>query len=722
LQKIKLLLIIRPKDFNMQDDIRKRPKCNSNAGQTFAVFHKAIPLALVSCGLWISTQSFARMCSYSPILGPCWFLYGPTPVYHPWMLLAWAYKFSTWRPVHEYLYEASIWFGLFSAAAIILYLVLSFLRGLNTKSDNLYGTARWATLRDLRRNGLLFERGIVCGQTADALLRADARTGITKYRLRRIAGIIGHVGETSTLMVAPSRSGKGISTVIPTLLSWGGSVIIFDPKAENWHITAGLRRRFSHTLRFSPVIKDSIHFNILSEVRPGENAVRDAEIIADILTAPQDDSAAKGENQQHFIDTAKNLLTGAILHVLASPEISDKSLGGVLDFLSSSALDADGNEDFGAGICKQMIFGEHVGDLHSVIASIGNQQLARADRERSSVFSTAVRAVQTFKDPLIRRNTSESDFGLSDFADSTSPISLYLTVPYSDIDRLSSVLRLLISFVIRRFAEGETSFDQIKLKNRILFLLDEFPVLGSFPFLEKTMGLLAGYGMSFLIICQSLQQIIKLYGPNNSFLEHCKTWISYAPGDLSSAKTFSEVVGKESIWKESVSASGSKFSVGLSNLNLSGNEVERNLINPDEIMRLPPTDLLVFSHGMPPYRGKKIIYYLDSRFRTFADLPAPSGRDELIRELPPTSRSRNAWCDLEEQASTELEENSETGVTRKRNPSSGGSQGEIEGSQDAFAGPEDYFSPDPFQSGPSHSDKDPELVESPFGSIRRGER
>ena len=69
--------------------------------------------------------------------------------------------------------------------------------------------------------------------------------------------------------------------------------------------------------------------------------------------------------------------------------------------------------------------------------------------------------------------------------------------------------------------------------------------------------------MSFLIICQSLQQIIKLYGPNNSFLEHCKTWITYAPGDLNSAKTFSEVTGKESIWKESVSTSGSKFSVGL---------------------------------------------------------------------------------------------------------------------------------------------------------------
>ncbi|MGA9135002.1 MAG: hypothetical protein WB384_23605, partial [Candidatus Sulfotelmatobacter sp.] len=81
--------------------------------------------------------------------------------------------------------------------------------------------------------------------------------------------------------------------------------------------------------------KGESHKSSLSTIdstgQPGENAVRDAEIIADILTAPADESAAKGENQQHFIDTAKNLLTGVILHVLASPEIRNKTLGGVLD-------------------------------------------------------------------------------------------------------------------------------------------------------------------------------------------------------------------------------------------------------------------------------------------------------------------------------------------------------------------------------------------------------
>ncbi len=232
--------------------------------------------------------------------------------------------------------------------------------------------------------------------------------------------------------------------------------------------------------------------------------------------------------------------------------------------------------------------------------------------------------------------------------------------------------------------------------------------------------------MSFLIICQSLQQIIKLYGPNNSFLEHCKTWVTYAPGDINSARTFSEVVGKESIWKESVSTSGSKFSVGLTNLNLSGNEVERNLINPDEIMRLPPTDLLVFAHGMPPYRGKKIIYYLDPRFKRAVNLPAPQTRADLIQELPPGPDSRNPWDGLESETAITMEasegDEQHNPGKKKGSAAAGGAVDDLQKGQDITLNPEAFFPPDPFEDGARDSNHDPELLDSPFGSIRRGER
>ena len=215
----------------MQSDIRKRPKPNPNAGQTFAVFHKAdSTLADLRWPLDLHSV-FRPNVQLLLLLGPCWFLYGETPVYRPWMLLAWAYKFASWKPVHEYLYEASIWFGVFSALAVVLYLVLSFLRGG-------YPRTTTSTARPGGRQSPIFVVTAFFSQRASSAARrpgrlsANARTGTTKYRLNRTSRIIGHVGETSTLMVAPSRSGKGVSTVIPTLLSWGGSVIVFDPKGR----------------------------------------------------------------------------------------------------------------------------------------------------------------------------------------------------------------------------------------------------------------------------------------------------------------------------------------------------------------------------------------------------------------------------------------------------------------------------------------------------------
>ena len=148
------------------------------------------------------------------------------------------------------------------------------------------------------------------------------------------------------------------------------------------------------------------------------------------------------------------------------------------------------------------------------------------------------------------------------------------------------------------------------------------------------------------------------------------------------------------------------------------NEVERNLINPDEVMRLPPTDLLVFSHGMPPYRGKKIIYYLDPRFKHSVNLPAPESREDLIQELPPRSGPQDPWCDLETKAIT----TSENPKSKKIGPSAGGSSPDLEQSQDITLDPEAFFPPDPFQSTPTEASGDSELVDTPFGAIRRGER
>ena len=129
------------------------------------------------------------------------------------------------------------------------------------------------------------------------------------------------------------------------------------------------------------------------------------------------------------------------------------------------------------------------------------------------------------------------------------------------------------------------------------------------------MGILAGYGINFCIIVQMLSQIVDLYGQNHTFLDNCKTVVLMAPGNADDAQKFSNMVGKESVVKGNTSVSGSRFSMGLNNLNLSQQDIARDIINPDELMHMPPDCLLIMNQGMPAYIAKKVVYYMDKRFK-----------------------------------------------------------------------------------------------------------
>jgi type IV secretion system protein VirD4 len=258
---------------------------------------------------------------------------------------------------------------------------------------------------------------------------------------------------------------------------------------------------------------------------------------------------------------------------------------------------------------------------------------------RSDVFSTVFSRMRLFEDPYIAYVTGESDFKLQDFYDCVEPITLYLTVPFSDIRRIAPVFRLLVSFMLNKFSRGEASYGSVSLKNRILFLLDEFKTLGAFPFLSDTMGILAGYGVTFYIVVQALNQIVDLYGQQHTFLDNCKTVMVYAPGKYEDAKTFSDMIGKESVANENLSVSGSRYSVSLNNLNASSQEVARELMNPDELMKLPPTEALIINQGMPAYIAKKCVYYEDKRFMNNAYSRRETKKGEIVTGFrPPASR------------------------------------------------------------------------------------
>ena len=623
--------------------LRKKPTV-SNRTAVFSIFHKVVPILIIVFGFSLATQNFAYTIGAPDDLGSHLFITASgVKIYPPWHIVGWVIKYNVddvYAPLLKKSTDVTIFFTLFG---IVYYIVLSYLRGVIFKNKKIFGTARWANKKDLKKNNLLSNNGIVFGQLNNAIMKSTITDSGLFLKTLKKGQLIRFSSNTSAMLVAPARSGKGVSTIIPTLFDHPDSVIVFDPKGENYKATAGFRMEFSHVVRFSPLDKNSISINPIAAIRK-DHAYRDASIIAEILLTPENASTESG-TAKHFTDTAKDMITAAILHVKYS-DYQDKSLYGVLKHLSNAG-DPMANDSGKTMLVGMMNSNHYDSAVHEIIFNACSRNLIRPDRERGSVFSTAVRSLQILEDPLVRKNTTDNDFSFNSFFDSEKPISLYLTCPFSDIDRLSPIMRLLISFALRQFSSGETSFESKTLKIPILFIIDEFATLGYFPFLEKTMGILPGYRVRFLIVLQSLQQLNSIYKETHSFFDHCKTVAAFAPGDLKSAKIFSEMTGKESIVKESVSNSGSRFGIGLDNMNFSVSEQQRDILNPDEMMKLPASDVLILNHGMPPYIGKKVAFYDDPRFKKFINLPHPITKDEMRNELPVNKSAEDEWGSID---------------------------------------------------------------------------
>ena len=482
--------------------------------------------------------------------------------------------------------------------------------------------------RSYGKAGLLKEAGIVLCQTDEAILRpASSKPGEQGFRLARPARLIRHDGPEHALVFAATRSGKGVGVVIPTLLSWPHSTIVHDIKKELWNTTAGWRRKFSRCWRFEPGAPDSIRYNPLLEVRRGDHEVQDVQNIADILIDPSGEKSVRS----HWDQTAHALLVGTILHVLyAEP---DKTLAGVANVLSDPNRPVVDTFD-------AMLRTQHLPTgPHPVVAAAARDMLNRAHEELSGVLSTAISCLTLYRDPLIARATSASDFRIADLMDGEHPASLYMVVPPSDLSRTRALIRLMLNQIGRRLCEDLGGDGRSAHTHRLLFLLDEFPALGRMEFFESALAFVAGYGIKCLLITQTLNQLAKIYGDRNSILDNCHVRLAFGTNDDLTARRISDLLGQATHTKTQRTVRGFSL-LGRSNRSESEQEHPRPLLTPGEVTQLPSDEALLFVGSLAPYRAKKVIYYADERFRGRAKLPPPDAPSEVARELPPPRPSQ----------------------------------------------------------------------------------
>jgi type IV secretion system protein VirD4 len=604
------------------------------AGQLIPV----LAIVFMLAGLQSATQFFAHEFGYPSQLGPHY-----QHLYAPWSILLWAYQ---WWGLFQLSLMRAAAVGMTVTSIGLLGLMVAKVVAANSAKTNpyLHGSARWANQQDIEKAGLL-PRPITFWQQLTGQIKPASegvyvgawldKKGVTRY--------LRHNGAEHVLCYAPTRSGKGVGLVIPTLLSWEHSAVITDLKGELWALTSGWRQKYARNkvLRFEPAaLSGGVYWNALDEIRLAtEYEVGDVQNLATLLVDPDGKGLAT-----HWQKTAQALLVGVILHVLykAQQEGTDATLPAVDDMLSNPDRES-------AELWMEMVTYEHVyGKNHPTVGAAARDMLDRPDEEAGSVLSTAKSYLALYRDPVVRRNVSKSEFRIKDLMNFETPVSLYIVTHPNDKARLRPLVRVLINMIVRLLADKMDFVNgqpKAHYNHRLLMLLDEFPSLGKLEILQEALAFIAGYGIKCYLICQDINQLKSRetgYGHDESITSNCHVQSAFPPNRVETAEHLSKLTGQTTVAKEQITTSGRRTSALLGQVSRTIQEVQRPLLTPDECLRMPGPlknaqgliekagDMVVYVAGSPAIYGVQPLFFKDPIFKARAAIPAPLQSDRLI--------------------------------------------------------------------------------------------
>ncbi|WP_322966053.1 type IV secretory system conjugative DNA transfer family protein [Sphingomonas fuzhouensis] len=435
-----------------------------------------------------------------------------------------------------------------------------------------HGSARFAT--DAEARDLTGSAGLLIG------------------RDRKSGKLLRYPGPAHLLTIAPTRSGKGVGTIIPNLLDYPFACVCIDPKGENARIAARQRRRFGPVHVLDPFGITGLApaaCNPLDRIDPdGLDVADDCMTLADALVH----DAHNEQGEAHWNEEAKALIAGLLMHIVASEPTATRTLATLRDHLTLAPA------AFSDLLARMQAAG-------GLVARAANRQLGKADREAAGVLSSAQRHTHFLDSPRMTATLGASDFGFADLKE--RPATIFLVLPPDRLDTYARWLRLMV-------AQGLTELARAPGRPPwpVLFLLDEFAALGHLEPVERAMGLMAGYGIQLWPIVQDIHQLQALYGKRaGTFLSNAGVLQVFGVNDQQSAQLVSDLLGQETVVFETMSraldAQGSGITFGQQH-------VGRPLLTPDEVRTLAPDRQLLFLAGQRPVIAAKLRYYADREF------------------------------------------------------------------------------------------------------------
>jgi type IV secretion system protein VirD4 len=481
----------------------------------------------------------------------------------------------------------------------------------NNKQRALHGDARFANDGEIRKSGLLGNKGIIVGKWRNRYLMFD--------------------GFQFVLLSAPTRSGKGVGVVIPNLLNWPESVVVQDIKLENYRLTAGFREKHGQECYlFNPFAEDkrTARYNPLEYVRDAEFRVGDLIAIGETLFPS---GGGKGEDA-FFNDQARNLFVGLGLYLCETPELP-RTIGEMLRQSSGKGMPLKTHLE---GILNARNYilddeGNRVGErqwqegdaglppLSSACADSLNRFLSITGNTASSVIASFNAPLGIWQNPIVDAATSANDFDLRSIR--KRRMSIYVGITPDHLNEAGRLLNLFWSQLVNLNTK-ELPQDNPVLKYQCLLLMDEFTAPGRIGIVAKSVAYMAGYGLRLLTIIQSQSQLEGVYGREDArtLVTNHALQILYAPREQRDANEYSEILGYETVQGKSTSRSiGGRSGGGR---NESTSDQRRALMLPQEIKEIGQWKEIVILEGSKPIFCDKVKYFDDPVFMTRL-LPAP---------------------------------------------------------------------------------------------------
>ncbi|MGO8449183.1 type IV secretory system conjugative DNA transfer family protein [Rhizobium ruizarguesonis] len=467
----------------------------------------------------------------------------------------------------------------FAIVLLIRLLSVPLITHFGSAVDDTHGSARFAGRREIA-----------------PLTKAEG--GLLIGRANNSGRLLRYSGPAHLLTMAPTRSGKGVGTIIPNLLTADRSIICIDPKGENAIIAGDARQTFGpvHILDpFGVTGKPTAAFNPMDGFNPaGIDVAEDVSTLADALVF--DEPGLSGD--AHWNEEAKALIAGLLLHVLASQPDDRRTLTTLRHLLTL------------APAAFQNLLHEMQGNdaINGLVARAANRHLGKSDREASGVLSAAQRHTHFLDSPRMTEVLSRSDFRFADLK--TNKATVFLVLPPDRLAAYSRWLRLLVAQSLTEMAR--TAPSPHASAPPVLYLLDEFAALGHLAPIERAMGLMAGYGVQLWPIVQDIHQLRATYRQRaGTFLSNAGVLQVFGVNDHDSARLVSDLLGQETVVFNTAARALDSEKTGLS---FAEQHVGRPLLTPDEVRNMHAKTELLFIAGQRPIVATKLRYYADPEF------------------------------------------------------------------------------------------------------------